>query len=992
VIPEGPLTPQQQLGKFHLPAGFEIELVASEPDIYSPLSINFDKHGRLWVTDTFEYPFPPKGPGRDGLKVFEDTDRDGTYDAVHTYVDGLSMPTGAEPIPGGAIVFSVPSIFGCYDTDGDGAIDERRKLYTEFGNIDAHGMNNGFTRWLDGWIYACHGYANSSEVEGSDGHSISMNSGNGYRFQLDGSHIEHTWFGQVNPFGIAFDPLGNLFTADCHSKPAYCLLRGAYYPSFGKPHDGLGFGPQLINHSHGSTSISGIAYYAADHFPEAYRDCVFMGNSVTGRVNCDKVTAVGSSLVGTELPDFVTCDDRWFRPVEIKLGPDGALYIADFYDCIIGYYEVPLTHPRRDKTRGRIWRVVYRGTADRRGDAPYPVRDLARLNLRQLWQVLDDPNLAVRLPATHEIVDRFGPDAATQLRQWLFASSTGRQRAHGLWVLERLQALDDALVEQLAGDPERLVRVHLMKALAERAEWQLETARLVRSGLHDEDGFVRRAAADALGRHPEPDNVPALFSVWRDADPRDTYLIHTVRMAMRDQLADNAVFRVHVHHRGDADRTRRLLDVLMGLRTEAAAEFVFVALQHQGKEPRRLDELVHFVTRYAAPQLLDDITEYVLSWEHAEPAQQMRVFRSCGEALAERGTQLPAPLRSWAQRLAIRLLADANDARRIEGLQLVGSLRLASLYSSVARIAANRQSPAELRIPALQACVATGDPQCVGLFGSILSDLEETDGMRRAAALALALINSDEGRSTLQEQLQTAHYRLAIDIAASLAGSRDGAAVLLETIEQGKASPRLLRELAVMRRLETIEIAGLRKQVAKLTADLPPPDTMVAQEIAQRRQAYLTATPDVQAGRKVFEKQCAICHQLAGEGKKFGPDLDGIGVRGLDRLLEDLLDPSRNVDPAFRTTVILTMRGLTRTGLALRDEGNVLLLVDSEGEELRIRHDQIDQRHTSPLSPMPKALEKAMTDDEFDHLMGFLLSAVEPLKPEPDAPTVPVDE
>jgi hypothetical protein len=120
------------------------------------------------------------------------------------------------------VVLSKPSIFGCHDTDGDGRLDRRTVLYTEFGGVDAHGMNNGFTRWLDGWIYACHGFRNTSHVQGSDGHKITMQSGNGYRFRSDGSRIEYVWHGQVNPYGIAFDSLGNLFTADCHSKPAYC--------------------------------------------------------------------------------------------------------------------------------------------------------------------------------------------------------------------------------------------------------------------------------------------------------------------------------------------------------------------------------------------------------------------------------------------------------------------------------------------------------------------------------------------------------------------------------------------------------------------------------------------------------------------------------------------------------------------------------------------------------------------------------------------------
>ena len=188
-----------------------------------------------------------------------------------------------------------------------------------------------------------------------------MNSGNTYRMRPDGSHAEYFTHGQVNPFGLAFDPLGNLYSCDCHSRPVYQLLRGAWYPSFGKPDDGLGFGPEMVTHDHGSTGIGGISYYAADQFPEAYRGTVFIGNVVTNRINHDRIEWHGSSPKGIEQPDFVWSEDNWFRPVDIELGPDGALYVADFYNRIIGHYEVPLTHPGRDRERGRIWRIVYRG-------------------------------------------------------------------------------------------------------------------------------------------------------------------------------------------------------------------------------------------------------------------------------------------------------------------------------------------------------------------------------------------------------------------------------------------------------------------------------------------------------------------------------------------------------------------------------------------------------------------------------------------------------
>ena len=133
-------------------------------------------------------------------------------------------------------------------------------LYGRFGFRDTHGMGSSFTRWLDGWVYACHGFSNDSEIKGADGLAVKMNSGNTYRFRADGAHIEQFTHGQVNPFGLAFDPLGNLYSADCHTKPLYMLLRGAWYPSFGKPHDGLGYGPEMIEHFHGSTGIAGVVY------------------------------------------------------------------------------------------------------------------------------------------------------------------------------------------------------------------------------------------------------------------------------------------------------------------------------------------------------------------------------------------------------------------------------------------------------------------------------------------------------------------------------------------------------------------------------------------------------------------------------------------------------------------------------------------------------------------------------------------------------------
>jgi putative membrane-bound dehydrogenase-like protein len=215
------LSPGEQLQKFHLPPGFEIQLFASEPAIHKPINMTFDSQGRLFVTDTLEYPYPAQEGTvpRDTVKILVDRNFDGTADDITTFVDGLNIPLGVMPIPRGAIVYGIPSIFRCLDTDGDGKTDTREVLYGDFGHRDTHGMVNSFTRGLDGWLYACHGFSNTSSPQGSDGRAITMNSGNTFRMRLDGSRLETFTRGQVNPFGLAFDPLGNLFSADCHTMP-----------------------------------------------------------------------------------------------------------------------------------------------------------------------------------------------------------------------------------------------------------------------------------------------------------------------------------------------------------------------------------------------------------------------------------------------------------------------------------------------------------------------------------------------------------------------------------------------------------------------------------------------------------------------------------------------------------------------------------------------------------------------------------------------------
>src|ERR1051325_8601889 len=194
-------TPSDELRGFHVPPGFEVQLFAAEPEIGKPMNMAFDNRGRLWITQAREYPFaaPKDRPGRDVIKILEDTDGDGHADKITTFAEGLNIPIGLYPYKNGVIAFSIPNIYFFEDSNGDGRADKKELILGRFGfEKDTHGLTGGFRRGVDGWLYADHGYANDSTLTARDGSTIKMNSGNCYRFRVDGSHVEQYSWGQVN--------------------------------------------------------------------------------------------------------------------------------------------------------------------------------------------------------------------------------------------------------------------------------------------------------------------------------------------------------------------------------------------------------------------------------------------------------------------------------------------------------------------------------------------------------------------------------------------------------------------------------------------------------------------------------------------------------------------------------------------------------------------------------------------------------------------------
>jgi putative heme-binding domain-containing protein len=971
-------TPSEERSGFHLPEGFVMELVASEPEINKPMNLAFDDRGRLWVTSTVEYPYPVKDgkPARDRVVVLSDFAEDGKAKKVATFVEGLNIPIGLLPLGKGdsALVHDIPNIRRFIDSNGDGKADKIEPAYEKYGFKDTHGMTNSFSWGFDGWIYACHGFSNESTVKGLDGKPIVMQSGNVYRMRPDGSHAEYYSHGQVNPFGLAFDPLGNLYSCDCHSKPIYQLLRGAYYPSFGKPDDGLGFGPEMISHDHGSTGIGGIAYYAADHFPQAYRDTIFIGNVVTSRINHDKLSWTGSTPKAIQQPDFVVSDDPWFRPVDIELGPDGALYVADFYNRIIGHYEVPLEHPGRDRERGRIWRIVYKGK-DGKGAAPKTPRvDESAASLAEQIEDLGHPNLAVRTMATNQLVLR-GAESVAPVKAAL-EKAKGIPKVHALWVLQRLGALDDTTLYSAATDPDEAVRIHANKIMAERPTPSVDSqGREIGTGLDEKSPRVRRARAERLGRHFSKNHILQLVIETSLVKPADTHLKHTVKIALRDQLLHSEAWDYVAKHEWTSPQETYLAEAALGVPMPESARFLMGYLNGEASPPlAQQARYARHIARFGGPEAEAGLVKFARLDKFAPPAQVV-LLKAIQQGTQERGGALGADARGLASEVARTLLASANGGQIQAGIELAGSMKLEGVKDTLVKVVDARRGPSDRRKSAMTALVSLDPGGSVAALGKILRESGEPIEVREAAGNLLVGLGKPETRTILVEAMATAPARLQTAIATGLAQNREGAEALLSAVSAGKASARPLQEQGVAVRLKDSGVPDIQAKLESLLKDLPPAEKRIQDLIEKRRAGFLAFKgADRARGASAFEKNCAACHQLEGKGARVGPQLDGVGLRGLDRLLEDTLDPNRNVDQAFRVTTLALNDGRIASGLLLRQDGEVLVLADAQGKDVRVPASTIEERKLSQLSPMPATMAEQIEEAEFYQVIAYLLS------------------
>lgn len=938
-----PLTPEEEQKRLHVPEGFEIQLFTAEPEIDKPVNLAFDERGRMWVTSTHEYPYAavrerwsdPEGTrvagSRDAILIFEDTDKDGRADKRTVFADGLNIPTGVLPYKNGCIAWSIPNIWFFEDTDGDSVCDKRSILFGPLGwEKDVHGNCSSYRLAPDGWVYATHGFSNTSHFKvrpenlkgakpGDPGTELSLNSGNVFRFLPDGSRVELFSAGQVNPFGLSWDRHGNLYSADCHSAPIYQLLPGAVYPSFGKPDDGLGFGPVMMSHTHSSTGICGITYLYRDLWGEAWHDQILIGNVVTSRINRDRVNFTGSTPTAAEEADFLSSDDPWFRPVDLRIGPDRALYVADFYNKVIGHYEVPLEHPGRDRERGRIWRIVKK-------DGLPPVKDSR------------DPIAALRFEAR------------------------------------------SGALSQAAQDTVRL--------------W-----------LKSPDASERRVAVEALLKPLSVDWLPDLLQALSRTPVEDVALRHQLRIVIREHLKLSGGFTKLKALQVGEEVHQELSLIARSVNSTEAAGYVLARLRSHPGDP---GETAKTLTRLATLLAPADLMAYAQERFAGDPGTQADLLLAIADGVQQRGELPGSDLTSWGNALATGLLGDSGKP---EWTAVADPMSPASPWVLQSRNSRDRGeievissldgagSEPEGRMGTLRSaafaapvsfsfylCGHTGPPGEAAHHRSFVRLVDDASG----AEIQRVLPPCDDVAQRIVWDLSAHQGRpVRFEITDGDAGGAyawlaaglfEPPLISISSFGADHLRTKRLSRLALL--LKYAAPSGLREKLAAwLPAPPPAPPSAITPEmraeadqlIASRVASFQQASADKARGSAVFTANCASCHAIGGKGALVGPQLDGIGNRGPARLIEDILDPSRNVDAHFRLHLITRKDGSVIGGLERGSVGEVLVCVDAAGNEHRVPKAEIASNEETGLSLMPPSFAAAIPEADFNALLAWLL-------------------
>jgi putative heme-binding domain-containing protein len=1027
--------PEIERKSFIVADGFEMNLFAADPLIHKPIQMNFDPQGRLWIAASETYPqIAPGQKANDKILILEDTDGDGRSDKTTVFADGLLIPTGVEPGDGGAYVAASTELLHLKDTDGDGKADESRVVLSGFGTEDTHHILHTLRWGPDGMLYMNQSVYIHSHIETPHG-VRRLNAGGIWQFRPETMKLEVFARGFVNPWGHAFDDYGVSFATDGAGGEGinYVVPGASYVTAFGAERILSGLNP-------GSPKLCGLEIVSGRHLPDdwqgnmiandfrGHRVCRYIvsdesspispksGSGPTSSNSEDRLSAkagyTGAGFTSREMPELIKSNHVAFRPIDVKMGPDGAIYIADWYNPIIQHGEVDFRDPRRDHTHGRIWRVTAKG----RPLVPRPklvgatvpellehlkapeqwTRHNAKRVLKELWQRNEAPALRADIDRSLRIwADSLkrSPGAEHHFLELLWVYQAVDTPMYGL--LSRMLEMKDARVragavhaiaqwhhrfaqgsikpvmlmrfplEQLAlaiSDPHPRVRLEAVRALSNS---NIPTARATAEEKRAGDKLIYNYNGVA-----NDSGIRSVETAMRAIDNQvDKWLDYALWLTARDLAPHWVPFAEKNEFNFNGNAKHLAFAIKAAGATSAIPALVKLMAERKVAEQDQA-EVIQVIASLGGPNELKLVLD-VAQDNATSSARRAALLNELAESARRRNVKpagdLVAMLKPWLE-------ATSDEPTRRAAINCLGKWKVESLRGTAVQLASTNETPLPLRQAALEALTELGGPDSVRTLVAH-SDAKEPWPVRLTAVASLASLD-----------LKLAAEK-AVEIFSSTSPQNDPTA-LFNALLQHKGGPEALSAALQDKRLpedaakfgvRAIDASGrpipaLSEALIKASGLTSGPRELSPEQM-QALVDEVKTKGDPHRGEVVYRRKgldCLKCHAIGGAGGRVGPDLISLGSSAqVDYIAESLLAPNKKVKENFNSLVVVTDDGKVRSGIKLRQTDTDLLLRDAEDNEIAIPLKKIEEQ-SNGVSLMPAGLADKLTRTELVDLVRFL--------------------
>jgi len=986
-------TPQPH-PEFTVADGFEVTLWAENPHLAKPIQINFDPQGRLWVASSEVYPqIEPGQAAHDKIVVLEDTKGTGKADKATVFADNMLIPTGLAPGDGGVYVAQSTELLHLKDTDGDGKADVRRVVLSSFGTEDTH-HNLHTLRWgPDGRLWMSQSIYTRSEVETPHG-VVRLRSGGVFRFEPASQKLEVVFKGWVNSWGHQFDEFGQSFLTDgAGFQGINWGVPGAMYFTYAKARRIL----QSVSPGN-YPKFASLEIIRSQHFPADWQGRVVTCDFRANRVTSFDVSESGAGYVTKQGPDICRTANNTFRPIDVKLGPDGALYIADWSNPIINHGEVDFRDPRRDREHGRIWRVSVKGTK------PTKPQDFEQLTVASLLDKLVSKSSFDSAQARMVLRTKLGNlrpvEMFSTVDAWLKRQTDQRAKLEALWLYQSIGTMDRDLLSELVGHADPRIRAAATRVLSFSIMLPMEPVRVV-----DANGTVSTYQSDFPGTVFTEINIHAGLAKLV-ADPHPRVRVEAVRALAKIPAAKSAEL---VLSAVDTIGSDPFLDYAVWLSINELAQPFLAALESGAWSPDSpaKQKQLEFAMKALDPALAASSVAKILAakpltkdgsgpWIEligaaGGPAEINRLW----EQVVKRDftdAALVRALNALTSAARLRNVKPAGDGARaatlfyyatyptrVAAVELMGAWKNpGAAFAELVKLAGDEKTPAEVRTAAFAAF------RELGAIGPVLGALQPLAAktspapVRRAAAVTLASLQPAKFADlALDELAETKTDAEALDLWRGVLATKGAAKSFGEKVGSRAGLPphvataglRAAREAA---QPDATLVASLTK-LANITA--LSPDKLTPAKLKELADLAVKAGNPAR-GEQVYRRAelgCVLCHSIGGVGGKVGPDMTSLGAAApADYLVESVLLPNAKIKEGFHGINVETKDDLEYSGILVRETGQEVVLRNAQNQEVSVAKTNIRKRANASQSLMPTGLLDTVSEADRNDLVAFL--------------------